>query len=48
METTRNNSGVLMLVILAAFLMCGWLLMRNGHHADLKHGEAPALAGVLQ
>lgn len=47
METTRNNNGVLILIILAAFLACGWMLLRNGHHADLRHNEAPALRSVI-
>lgn len=47
METTRNNSGVLILVILAAFLACGWLMLRNGQHADSGHNEAPALRSVI-
>ena len=47
METARNNNRVLIVIILAAFLACGWLMMRNGHHVDMKHGEAVGLRSVI-
>lgn len=37
----------LMLIVLAAFAVCGWLLLRNGQHADTMHREAPSSRVVI-
>lgn len=47
MTTARTNNSGLVLIIIAAFLVCGMLWLRNGQHADANHREAPSLRSVI-